>query len=116
MTIEETIRELEERLLSPEIRASAPDLRRLISDLFVEIGTSGRIYTKASIINVLTTTPELAGVGMEYFRVLEIAPGVALATYRCGGTVRSSLWRQEGTAWRVVFHQGTRTALTAELR
>jgi hypothetical protein len=116
MTIEETIRELEERLLSPEIRASAPDLKRLISDIFVEIGSSGRIYTKASIINVLTAAPEPPDAPMEYFRVLEIAQGVALATYRCGGTLRSTLWRQEGTAWRVVFHQGTRSALTAELR
>lgn len=107
--IEDDIRELEERLLDPAVRGSADALDRLVSDQFVEFGSSGRVYTKAEVIAQLLASPSVT-VSVVDFRVLAVAPDVALATYRTPGSLRSSVWRREGGDWRIVFHQGTTTS------
>jgi hypothetical protein len=101
------IRELERTLLTLEVRSSPEKLDRLLSDDFVEFGSSGTTYTKAQIIAAF---PKMVAPS-EYmldFRVAHVAPGVVLATYVAGGALRSSLWRREGAQWRLFFHQGTR--------
>jgi hypothetical protein len=100
-------------LLTSPGRSSAEYLRELVSDDFREFGASGGIYGKAEAIAALLSnpsppanpgsTPELVD-----FRVMEPAPGVALATYRTPLSLRSSIWRREGEAWRLYFHRGTR--------
>ncbi len=105
--IADEIRALEERLLDPEVRASAAELDRLVSDDFREFGKSGRIYTKEDAIRLLVANP--AGPSdLSEFMAAVIAPGVVLATFRTGGEVRSSVWRVEGGRWRLYFHQATR--------
>jgi hypothetical protein len=115
------IRENEERLLQPEYRSSAADLDRLLADDFVEIGASGRTWTKHQIIADLTTSDETLDVSLVAtdFRMRVLADGLVLATYRCvrstsgGGDTfswRSSIWRNTGTMWHMVFHQGTPSA------
>jgi hypothetical protein len=113
VVIEEEIRALELSLLTAPGR-SAEHLRKIVSDGFREYGTSGKIYGKAEAIAALLSsprppadpesTPELVD-----FRVEEVAPGVALATYRTALSLRSSIWRREGDVWRLYFHQGSRT-------
>ena len=104
--IHEEILALEERLLLPEVRTSAAALDRLIADEFMEFGSSGQTYTKQDVIAQLQAAPNFV-VKVEHFRVMTLAPDVALATYRTGRSLRSSIWRQEHGAWRIVFHQGT---------
>jgi hypothetical protein len=104
------IRLVEERLLTREVRASEQELDRLIADDFVEFGISGRVYSKRDVIAALTRDPTPhPGLQIDELRVVEVAPSVALATYRYGASLRSSLWRRGATGWQVVFHQGTRT-------
>jgi len=100
------IRELEAQLLTPTVRGSAEALDRVISEQFVEFGSSGRVYTKPDVIAHMLTMPSIE-VSVSDFRVLAVAPEVALATYRTGASLRSSIWRREGDHWRIVFHQGT---------
>ena len=100
------IRACEDQLLTPAVRASAEALDRLVSDEFVEFGSSGQVYKKADVIAQMLATPNVS-VGLTEFRVLALAPDVALATYRTGRSLRSSIWRREGGDWRIVFHQGT---------
>ena len=112
--LSETIRELEERLLQPEVRRSAEHVDALLADVFVEIGSSGRLYDKAQIMAVLQVE-----VGVRYsladFEVRELTPGVVLATYRTRCTaqgevkqaLRSSIWMLVKEHWQMVFHQGT---------
>jgi len=100
------IRDREEQLLKPEVRASAGALDQLISDQFVEFGSSGQTYTKQDVIAQLLAAPNFKGV-LDDLQVLEVAEGVALATYRTPASLRSSIWRREGDSWRVLFHQGT---------
>jgi hypothetical protein len=109
--IDDEIRALELSLLVPPAQLSAEYLRETVSDDFREFGTSGRTYSKTEAITALLNrpsppdpapTPELVD-----FLAREIAPGVVLATYRTRLSLRSSIWRREGQAWRLYFHQGT---------
>jgi hypothetical protein len=104
--LQDDIRELEDQLVTPAVRASPEALDRLVSDQFVEFGSSGRIYTKRDVIAQMLGAPNVT-VGVTDFRVLAVSQDVALATYRTGGSLRSSVWRREGDYWRIVFHQGT---------
>lgn len=100
------IRVVEEQLLTPEVRSSAEALDRLVSDQFVEYGSSGRVYTKPDVIAQMLAAPNVK-VGVTDFQVLAVAGDVALATYRTGASLRSSIWRRENGHWRILFHQGT---------
>ena len=104
--LENEIRELEDQLANPAVRASVDALERLVSDDFVEFGSSGRVYTKRDVIDQMLAKPGIS-VSVADFRVSVLSPDVALATYRTQGSLRSSIWRREGEHWRIVFHQGT---------
>jgi hypothetical protein len=107
-TLAREIRLLEEKLLSREVRASVSELDRLLADDFVEIGSSGRMYSKTEIVRALLADPNPPGEPrLEDFRLVTVTPDVALATYRYAKSLRSSLWRKEERGWRMLFHQGT---------
>lgn len=103
---------LEKRLLDPEIRSIRDEVDKLLSDDFVEIGSSGRFYDKAEILDQMVGQAP-APVIMRDFVARGIAPGVYVCTYRSVGlggseALRSSTWVAENDEWRMVFHQGTR--------
>jgi hypothetical protein len=108
------LRDLEESLLQPDVRKS-PLLLDLLAEEFVEFASDGRIYSKADLAALLQAeVPMLQTAGG--FKVRMLAPNAALLTYhirRHGNpdrhTLRSSLWRQQGGKWRMVFHQATIT-------
>ena len=114
------LRDLEERLLRPEVRSSPEALRTLLAEGFREFGSSGRVFTRAEMIAELAREAEAPGVerGMSGFGLEMLAPDVALVTYRAHRTVagggveslRSSVWRFCDGRWRMVFHQGTAVA------
>jgi hypothetical protein len=108
------LRGLEESLLLPDVRKSET-LVDLLADEFVEFGSSGRIYNKAELVSTLqaeaASTQTASG-----FTLIELSPEVALLTYRIHlhaeppvHTLRSSLWKQIGGRWQMVFHQATVT-------
>ena len=106
-------------LLREEVRSSAERLEALLADDFREIGVSGRIWTRAAVIEALSCD-SFRATTVEGFEVQRIAPDVALATYRAhrvaspeeaaSASLRSSLWRRTDGTWRMVFHQGTPVA------
>jgi len=111
--------ELELRLLEPSVRASFADLERLLADDFLEFGSSGAIYDKASMINALLS-PHVADAGHRRavdMEIVELATDVVLLRYRSvyanpeGHVVRqalrSSIWRLADGRWQMAFHQGT---------
>jgi len=117
--IESVIRDLELRLMTPAIRNNAELAGSLLADDFLEFGSSGRTYDKAAVLaaiaNDATPAPEI-----EAFSVRCLSSNLVLATYeiirREAGdewpirSLRSSLWRQTGDRWQLVFHQGTPVA------
>ncbi|KZL05104.1 hypothetical protein PsAD2_04459 [Pseudovibrio axinellae] len=105
---------LEKQLLNPAARASAQQLEMMLHEDFIEIGASGRIYDRSQIIN------ELLGSAADYpmrtlkdFRVRGLSGDLVQVFYDIAenGTRRSSIWKLEDSNWRIIFHQGTPTAL-----
>ena len=90
-------RELE--MLHPDTRGDAKRMRELLRDDFIEFGSSGRVYEKRMLVDMLSKE--------------EHAAVTALVTYRSVGQSgqearRSSIWVKEAGQWRMAFHQGTR--------
>lgn len=107
-----TIRELEERLLTQDVRSSRRALDDLLADDFVEIGASGTVYNKDSIIDSLLTETHIE-IAVSDFNVREMSINQAQATYVAtnidtGAVVRrSSVWRYQHGIWLMAFHRGT---------
>jgi hypothetical protein len=110
-------RGLEEQLLQPEVRTSRESLAALLADEFIEIGSSGRVYSKQQIIDLLRHE---GGQGspptLRDFSARRLAAEVILVTYRvlASQTIRSSVWKLMGGRWQMVFHQGTRSGVLSE--
>jgi hypothetical protein len=107
---------LEESLLLPEVRSAPERLVQLLSDDFIEIGSSSQTYDKQQTIDALQRDSG-EHISLQDFQVRLLAPGVALATYRATKSsdkgqqarysLRSSIWKFDEDRWRMVFHQGT---------
>ena len=109
------LRELEESLLLPDVRKSRCLIDLLAHD-FIEFGSSGRIYTKADLVEALQAESPVTQATAD-FRVSLLSPGVALLTYRIYRhsvppihTLRSSIWRLHDGQWQMIFHQATLTS------
>ena len=112
------LRACEGALLDPSLRRNRRRVSELLAEDFLEFGSSGRVWTREQILDLLETE-DYQPPAMEDFKCALIAGGVALVTYRTirinphteerAATLRSSLWTRESGKWRVRFHQGTRT-------
>lgn len=123
MTTPEALNELltglERELLDPAVRRDRARLHALLDAEFVEVGASGRVYTKAALVAHLSDDAP-ATVHADDFKVLALAPDAALVTYRTvrighdgtrgAPTLRCSLWRRTGQGWQMRYHQGTPAA------
>ncbi len=106
------LQELELEMLSPEARSDPKRMGALLRDDFLEFGSSGRVYEKSMLIDMLTKE-EHARVLIRDFAVREISSDAALVTYRTVGQAgqearRSSVWVRSEGGWQMLFHQGTR--------
>jgi hypothetical protein len=116
VSLERHLRELEERLLQPEVRKSAQDVDALLAEDFVEFGSSGGTYAKRQTIASLQTESAVRW-SLTDFKIVQLAPDVVLTTYRAirygiSGeqptySLRSSIWILIDGQWRMRFHQGT---------
>ncbi len=115
-----TLQALEVELHHPGVRCDRARLEHLLHPDFHEVGRSGQVYTRATIINFLSTQGGPVDVVSDAFAVAPAAPGAALLTYRSAHrapdgtllrhTLRSSLWLHWQGAWRLRYHQGTAAA------
>jgi hypothetical protein len=120
------LRKLEESLLDTSVRRDRKRLRSMLAEGFREFGSSGRTWTRSSIIEMLSRETAFVPPGIEDFQYALLSENVALVTYRTVRTdpvtgqvlasLRSSIWTNEAGAWRMRFHQGTRTAADGPLR
>ncbi len=84
------------------------------------MGRSGRAYDHDTIVAYLSGQPAQPVVFSDDFSVAELAPGVALLTYRSAQvdpgqgpvrhTLRSSIWVKTEAGWLLRYHQGTAAA------
>lgn len=116
MEIKDLIFELENKLQQPEVRKSVAMLDELISDDLVEFGSSGKVYSKSDVLNNLPTAQEIKFT-MTDFRINILSDDIVQALFKTekedvqtgkkARSLRSSLWRNEGGKWKMIFHQGT---------
>jgi ribonuclease HI len=105
---------LERQLLERQTRSSRRRLDEMISDDFVEIGRSGRKWTKAEIIDSLVQETGFE-VEINFVQFQRIGKDSILVTYRtkrvdCHESMeafRSSIWQRRDQSWKIIFHQGT---------
>jgi hypothetical protein len=117
--IEAHLRDLETRLLHPDIRRDPTQAAALIADDFLEIGASGRTYNKSAILELLQTEPPLPPITLSDFHARPLADNIILVTYRTTrhdasghpstSAKRSSIWIYRDSRWQVTFHQATPT-------
>ncbi len=102
---------LEEWLLTIDARKSRAELDKLIADDFKEFSSSGRVWSKTSILDELPLQQPIGSAVISNFEELELVDGYVLVTYQLdlAGTIslRSSVWRKTHDGWRIFFHQGT---------
>jgi hypothetical protein len=112
---------LEETLLDPVVRRDPARVGALLAEDFVEFGSSGRMWSRGAILDLLEHEEGYAEAPLvREFACRPLALGVVLATYRAvrldsgagrsRETLRSSIWTKESAGWKMRFHQGTRTA------
>jgi ribonuclease HI len=107
---EELVEALERELLGPEVRGDIGRTGVLLHPEFMEIGSSGRVWTRDAMMMALEEDPgertELEVLGAD-----RIGNDAVLLTYRSyarsGTILRSSLWVLDNGRWRLRFHQGT---------
>ncbi|MEU6954022.1 nuclear transport factor 2 family protein [Streptomyces sp. NPDC045714] len=101
------------RLLDPLVRASAELLASLLHPEFREIGTSGRLWTRETIIASLTaeSAPRPGPLTASRMRGSQLCADLVHLTFDTESkgvrSHRSSLWRLTQRGWRLYFHQAT---------
>ena len=113
-SLSEELRALELQLLQPDFRRNRAAVAALLADDFIEYGSSGRIFTKPQILDLLAAETQQS-LTLSDFAARLVAPSVALVTFRAVRdgdppviSLRSSLWTRNGSRWQLMFHQGTR--------
>jgi hypothetical protein len=84
----------EQAVLDPALRRDRSRVSALLAEDFLEFGSSGRVWTREQILELLETEDYQPPV-MEDFKCAFIADGVALVTYR---TVRTDALTSENVS------------------
>jgi ribonuclease HI len=107
---EAIVEALERELAGPEARGDIGRTGVLLHPDFMEIGSSGRVWTRDAMMMALEEDPG-NHTDLEILGADRIGADAVLLTYRSytrsGPVLRSSLWVLDGTKWRLRFHQGT---------
>jgi len=105
-------------IVAAQQRGDVAAVEVVLAEEFHEIGSSGRMFSKAEILAILGQV-KILECSFERVRVLPIDEQHAIVTYvaktkrRYQGqetktqTYRSSTWKQVEGEWRLIFHQGT---------
>ena len=120
-TLLSELQALEVELHHPGVRSSRARLEGLLHPEFHEVGRSGRQYNKATVVAFLESQTTHLAVEASAFTVVQLAPELALLTYRSAHsqsdgsltnhTLRASVWVRENSAWQLRYHQGTPAAV-----
>ncbi|WP_211348835.1 DUF4440 domain-containing protein [Nocardioides litoris] len=104
---------LERELQTPACRAAPPRLLALLAPDFVEVGASGRVWDRASVLDLLAAEPDSAAAEIAVLDLAGrvVAPGVVQVSWRSERgdrrARRTSLWCRRDGQWQQVAHQGT---------
>lgn len=120
MTLLSELQALEVELHHPGVRCDAVRLEQLLHAEFREVGRSGRQYDFGIVLRLLSEQLAPPSIVPSDFSVSQLAPEVALLTYRSAHrqpdgnlsnhTLRASVWVRVDGRWQLRYHQGTPAA------
>lgn len=114
--LESQLLQLETALTESETRSSREQLDRLLAEDFLEIGSSGKIFTKAHALERLPASTEKNVYEISHFHIRVLSPDLVQTIFKTKRTtdgtdilnsLRTSLWRKNGNTWQMLYHQGT---------
>jgi hypothetical protein len=100
---------LERRLLRLGPTCPRECVEALLAADFSEFGASGRVWTRAAILEELEQCGERSDEVRDVI-CRRLGDDAALLTYRIPApreSLRSSIWVQRDGRWQMLFHQGT---------
>jgi glyoxylase I family protein len=109
---------LEQELVAAQKRREFAAVEALLADDFHEIGSSGRLFTKAETVRV-TSEVQIIDCTFDHFQFLPIDDKCVIVMYMATArrtqdgrehrnrAWRSSTWVKRGEAWQILFHQAT---------
>lgn len=107
------VHEAELTLLESDTRRDRARVLDLLHADFIEIGASGRRWTRDEIVDALAAEQIRDAPRTDEWRFLELATDIVLVTYRLhthiGASLRSSVWDTTTGTPKIRFHQGTPT-------
>jgi hypothetical protein len=119
--LHELLFQLEQQLMDPIFRKNSEQVSKLLAQEFFEFGSSGRAWTRAEILDLLSGEPIQPAPAIEDFAVHPIVQDLVQVTYRTvrltadgiqdgksQAALRSSLWIFRDSRWQILFHQGTK--------
>ena len=119
-TLLDTLRKLEIETHQPQLRTDQHKLGRVLHPNFFEIGRTGVIHSRASVLAEFSNHPPSYRVWAQDFQMESLTEALALLTYRSAHvaddgtlerhTLRASLWERTEQGWQLRFHQGTPAA------
>jgi len=105
------VAQAERDLLITAKRSSRKYLNTVLADGFIEIGQSGQLYDKASIIATLLASPQTQA-AMADLSVRKLTEVFILASYKTSNPLRNvypicrhSLWQKLEGGWQLLYHE-----------
>lgn len=103
----ESVRAAEESLRSSAVRCDPSRVRDRLHQDFVEIGRSGRRWSRDEIVAALSSESERAATETDEWHFSELALITYLIRGTDGDSRHSSIWSSSGGRLQMLFHQGT---------
>jgi len=114
MTVQDELSAREPIFHRPAFGTTRADFELMTDTEFWETGASGRLYSRAHVLEILEeryAKPIQENWETRDFFCQEIAPDTYLLTYTLHQdsrtTRRTTLWRRTSGGWKIVYHQGT---------
>lgn len=105
------LRAAEVALLTSEVRQDLERVRALLHPDYLEIGRSGRRWTRDDVVDRLASEQTRDTPTTDEWELEDLAPDLVLVTYRMRGDEResrhSSIWDVSSGSPVLRFHQGT---------
>lgn len=111
-SIKEKIYNLEISLIDIDFIKDIENIKLIIADDFTEFGSSGSVYSKNDLLEILPKIESLS-ISILDFNIMNLTKNSILATYISKDNdsntevLRSSIWIERNGNWQIVFHQGT---------
>ena len=111
---------LERQFMDLIFRKDRERVAELLAEEFCEFGSSGRVWTRDAILDLLAGESPQVAPKVEDFATQEIAPQAMLVTYRAvrkeesgaqQSSLRNSIWIRRDDRWQILFHQGTKVPM-----